>query len=103
MRKPEDPNLLTSTEAAAFLGVDAKALRQWAREGKVPLVWHKGHRYFDRRDLERFGREAQVLEGARAVNQFLALFSPKLKMIFWWRNGQERRIVRSEWPEEPQP
>ncbi len=103
MRKPKDPNLLSPTEAAALLGVDVSTLREWARQGKVPTVWYQGHRYFDRRDLERFGQEAKQLDAARAVNLFLALFSPKLKMIFCWRNGRERGIAPSEWPEEPEP
>ncbi len=67
------------------------------------MTVRKGKKVFHRQDLERFGREAQHLTATLAVNRFLALFVPKLKIICWWRNGRERGIQHGEWPEGYEP
>lgn len=99
MQRREDPELLTPQEAAALLQVPLRTLQQWIREGKVPILSRKGRRYVHRQDVERFGTEARELAAAQAVNRLLALFTPKLRMIFHWRNGRERGIAPAEWPE----
>ncbi len=103
MLQPQDPDLLSPKDAATFLGVHLSVLRQWVREGKVPMGTQKGKKVFCRKDLERFGREAQQIAATLAVNRFLALFAPKLKVICWWRNGKERGIQQPEWPEGYEP
>ena len=103
MRQLSDPDLLSPQDAAMFLGVGLAVLRQWVLEGKVPMERRKGKKVFHRKDLERFGREAQDLASMLAVNRFLALFVPKLRWIFHWRNGRERGIARTEWPEGEEP
>ncbi len=103
MRQTHDPDLLTPQDAALFLGVKLAVLRQWVREGKIPMSTRKGSKVFHRKDLERFGGEAQELAAVLAVNRFLGFFVPKLRWIFHWRNGRERGIARAEWPEGEEP
>jgi hypothetical protein len=103
MRQAHDPDLLSPQDAATFLGVRLATLRQWVREGKVPMATRNGKKMFHRKDLERIGREAQELAATLAVNRFLAFFVPKLRWIFHWRNGRERGIARAEWPEGDEP
>jgi len=103
MRQVHDPDLLSPQDAAMFLGVKLPVLRQWVREGKVPMSTRKGQKVFHRKDLERFGREAQELAATLAINRFLAHFIPKVRWIFFWRNGKERGISKTEWPEGEEP
>jgi len=103
MRQTHALDLLSPQDAAMFLGVKLAVLRQWVREGKVPMGTLKGKKVFHREDLERFGREAQDLAAMLAVNRFFALFVPKLRWIWHWRNGRERGIARAEWPEGEEP
>ncbi len=103
MRNSHDPDLLSPQDAALFLGVKLTVLRQWVREGKVPMGSCKGKKVFHRKDLERFGQEAQQLTATLAVNRLLTLFIPKLRWILHWRNGRERGIARAEWPEGEEP
>ncbi|HJL20561.1 MAG TPA: helix-turn-helix domain-containing protein [Sandaracinaceae bacterium LLY-WYZ-13_1] len=52
------PQLLTSTEAAEFLGASPTSIKRWADEGILPCVRTAGrHRRFSVEDLERFRRE----------------------------------------------
>ncbi len=103
MRQAQDPDLLSPQDAATFLGVKLATLRQWVREGKVPMTTKRGRKVFHRKDLERFGQEAQQLACTLAVNRLLVFFVPKLKIIGWWRNGKERGISPAEWPEGYEP
>ncbi len=103
MPDAKDPDLFFQREAAALLGVDLATLRQWVREGKLPVAMRRGRRVFHRSDLERFGAQARQLAAARAANRLLGLFVPKLKMLLVWRNGKERKIQPAEWPEDEAP
>jgi len=103
MLHAQDSDLLSPQDAALFLGVNLATLRQWVREGKVPMSTRKGKKVFHRKDLERFGGEARHLAATLAVNRFLACFIPKLRWIFHWRNGRERGIAKTEWPEGEEP
>ncbi len=103
MRQAQDPELLSPQDAAMFLRVRVSVLRQWVREGKVPMTTRKGKKVFHRKDLERFEREAQLIAATLAINHLLACFVPKLRWIFHWRNGRERGIAKAEWPEGEEP
>lgn len=48
-------------EAAAFLGVSLNTLRNWGRDGKLPMHRNPVNRYrlFKKSDLERLLRDAQ--------------------------------------------
>lgn len=50
---------LTIREAAAFLGVSPNTLRNWGRDGKVPMHRNpiNGYRLFKRSDLEQLLKE----------------------------------------------
>jgi len=50
---------LTIKEAAELLGVSLNTLRNWGRDGKVPMHRHpvNGYRLFRRADLEKLLRE----------------------------------------------
>ena len=52
---------LTIKEAAEFLGVSANTLRNWGRDGKVPMHRNpvNGYRLFKKSDLERLLRQAE--------------------------------------------
>lgn len=50
--------LLTSTEAADYLGASPTSVKRWADEGLLPCVRTAGrHRRFTQQDLERFARD----------------------------------------------
>lgn len=50
---------LTIKEAAEFLGVSLNTLRNWGRDGKVPMHRNpvNGYRLFQKSDLERLLRD----------------------------------------------
>lgn len=52
---------LTIKEAAEFLGVSLNTLRNWGRDGKVPMHRNpvNGYRLFKKSDLEQLLRETQ--------------------------------------------
>lgn len=52
---------LTIKEAAKFLGVSLNTLRNWGRDGKVPMHRNpvNGYRLFKRPDLERLLLDTQ--------------------------------------------
>jgi excisionase family DNA binding protein len=52
---------LTIKEAAEFLGVSLNTLRNWGRDGKVPMHRNpvNGYRLFQKSDLERLLRDTQ--------------------------------------------
>ena len=52
---------LTIKEAADFLGVSTNTLRNWGRDGKVPMHRNpvNGYRLFKRSDLECLLRDAE--------------------------------------------
>ena len=58
-----NPDLLTTTEAAAYLRVHPETIRTWARTGVIPAVkfGNRGGFRFSRADLDRF------LAGRRSV------------------------------------
>jgi excisionase family DNA binding protein len=58
--------LLTSTQAAALIGVDAKTLGRWASLGRVPVLRTVGgHRRFRRSDLEQLAVvDGDIIEAA---------------------------------------
>lgn len=53
---------LTIKEAAEFLGVSLNTLRNWGRDGKVPMHRNpvNGYRLFKTSDLERLLRDTQL-------------------------------------------
>jgi excisionase family DNA binding protein len=56
--------LLTSTEAADFLGASPTSVKRWADEGMLPCVRTAGrHRRFTQEDLERFARDRMGVPG----------------------------------------
>jgi len=55
-------DLITTTEAAAMLGVDVVTVRRWADEGKLKIVAHIGSigkRLLDRKQVERMAAERE--------------------------------------------
>ena len=52
---------LTIKEAAEFLGVSANTLRNWGRDGKVPMHRNpvNGYRLFKKSDLEKLLQQAE--------------------------------------------
>ncbi len=58
---------LTIKEAAKFLGVSANTLRNWGRDGKVPMHRNpiNGYRLFKTDDLRQLLNE---IEGSRGVS-----------------------------------
>ena len=52
---------LTIKDAAEFLGVSLNTLRNWGRDGKVPMHRNpvNGYRLFKKSDLERLLRDTQ--------------------------------------------
>ncbi len=52
---------LTIKEAAVFLGVSLNTLRNWGRDGKVPMHRNpvNGYRLFRKSDLEQLLRDTQ--------------------------------------------
>ena len=52
---------LTIKEASEFLGVSLNTLRNWGRDGKVPMHRNpvNGYRLFKKSDLEQLLRETQ--------------------------------------------
>ena len=50
---------LTIKEAASFLGVSPNTLRNWGRDGRIPMHRNpaNGYRLFRRSDLEKFLHE----------------------------------------------
>jgi excisionase family DNA binding protein len=55
----QQPKRLRIGAAAARLGVSAKTLRAWAKDGKVPaVVTPSGYYLFDPTDLDRVYRPA---------------------------------------------
>ncbi len=52
---------LTIKEAAEFLGVSLNTLRNWGRDGKVPMHRNpvNGYRLFRKSDLEQLLRDTQ--------------------------------------------
>ena len=60
--------LLTTTEAAALLGVGASTIKRWSDEGRIPSMMTVGkHRRFQRQDIERFlTTPAAALTGGRS-------------------------------------
>ncbi len=51
-----NPDLLTTTEAAAYLRVHPETVRTWARNGVIPAVkfGNRGGFRFTRADLDQF-------------------------------------------------
>lgn len=55
-------DLITTTEAAAILGVDVVTVRRWADEGKLEIVatiGTVGKRLLDRAEVERLAEERE--------------------------------------------
>ena len=56
MQPNPNPDLLTTTEAAAYLRVHPETVRTWARQGVIPAVkfGNRGGFRFRREDLDAF-------------------------------------------------
>ena len=46
------PYWATTREATEILGVSRARVRQLAERGRIPAVWHEGHWYFRRHQIE---------------------------------------------------
>jgi Helix-turn-helix domain len=53
INNPQRPRLLSLKEAATFLGIGIRTMRDLVWSGAVPLVRFKRRMYFDVRDLEQ--------------------------------------------------
>lgn len=93
------PNLLTTSQAATFLGTSVATLRRWASAGLLPTERTAGgHRRFRRSDLEHHaGRERLGDPVARWVDLLAsldtqlgiqaALLRDRLALGSWWAVG----------------
>ena len=58
---PKLDEYLTVKEAAEYLGVAPNTIRNWDRDGKIPVYRHpiSNYRLFDKKDLDRVLRQIE--------------------------------------------
>ncbi len=55
--------LLTIEQVARLFGVHQSTIRNWADDGRVPVIrLPSGHRRFDAQEIERIRRETGVID-----------------------------------------
>jgi excisionase family DNA binding protein len=93
------PSLLTSEEAAAFLGVGMSTIKRWADEGSLTCErTGGGHRRFRREDLERFRQQRRVGPGpgagpgARASRTEELIGAPDAQAVMGWLHTERSHL-----------
>lgn len=92
MPHPYNPFLLTSREAARFLGITGKQLKRLVDSGMIEPRQIEGMSYFHQDDLYRYRQERKKKTLQDVTARLLRALGLRVRFVFFGDNGHERDL-----------